>query len=140
MLKLSALLVSIGLVGTMTILNPSEESHHSFIANHLYEKEKADKGFCKDLNLEADFGFMRRLFSVLVDVGDACSDLNTLGRAFFQDKNLESTIKKAAIESGVRDNLYLGSLYRFEYEGEIYGVVGAFGKMWVVTETKVPSE
>ncbi len=133
MLKMSALLVSAGLLGTMAILNPGKGSHQNFIASYLYEQKQSDKGFCEDLELDVNIGFFRRVASVLIDTADACNDVRVVSRAIFQDKNLENKIKAEAALAEWR-NFLLGSLFRFEYEGTVYGTVGVLGKMWVVSE------
>lgn len=139
MLRLSALLLTIGFLGTMAIFNPGKESYQDFIASYLYEQKKADKGFCKDLDLEVEIGVARRILSVLIDTADVCNDVTVFGKALFQNKNLENQIKAEAA-SAERYNLLFGSLYRFEYEGTVYGTVGALGKMRVVTTSTVPAK
>lgn len=136
MIKLSTLLVSASLLITMAIFNPEEKAYQDFIANYLYEQKQADNSGCDNINSKIGIGFARRLFSTQIDIGDACSDINTF-RKKVQHRNLEDEIRAEAI-SAERCNLFFGSLYRFEYEGTVYGTVGILGKMRVVRATKAP--
>lgn len=110
---------------SLVILRPNNSQYQNHIADHVYKKVQEDEGILEGVEGDVGLGLLDFNFK----------DATRTTKNFLQ-RNLRDEIKEES-KSATHLNLYILSLYRFEYNGIIYGSVGAVGKYWTPKETPI---